>query len=999
MEAAMISDADSLFEKNLRLWESYYPQAAFIFDLAAGRGIVEKAVIKPAATGDDNLCCTIGEGDIYFHAQGNPKREADEWFSKLDLGGVSVLYVYGIGLGYYYDAAKKWLEENSGRSIVFLEDETEVLRTFLGTERCKRMLEDPQATFFYSKYNEIALFNEMAMLHAMKLYKISELKTYHKIKQREFDLLRSTLDYLSDITNKTLKEHFDYGLGFYRNYFLNILTLSSSKLGTALFDKFKGLPVVICGAGPSLADNGKQLADLTDRALIFAGGSGMNALNALGVVPHFGVGVDPNPDQFTRLVMNTAYETPYFYRCRMNNAALQAVHGERLYLTGSSGYSIAKWMENKLGIESIDFQEGHNVLTLSVVIAQLTGASTVICTGIDLAYSKGQSYSAGMSSHPIHPYSEHFKTKHVEEDLIRQKDINGKEVMSLWKWISESLWYSGFAMAHPELKLLNATEGGIGFERIENLPLTEVAKRYLQKEYDIAGRVHGEIAMSQLPSACNDEHIREVILHLADSLEECRDLCRELKAKLLKKAADPSQKATLDGEIDGLKETLLGKEGYEAVLKPMETILAKYHNLQLVMHDLREPGIDEDKKIGLKAASEAEVIGRLKDTAELNAALIRRIIADLSVSDAREAPGVEAQPPGTLAPSAGEKYHFDGKTYELIDPDLDIHFNEKGAVYEREVLTYTSGLLKMETHYKGGRIHGPSRFYDEQGKLLSESWFINGKRSGKMKTYHLGGALHSVRGYKEGKKSGIHRYFYPDGRPRSLLPYSEDLLSGEVELYHPGGIPERKLTFVDGVREGFDRIWDSKGQLRIEAEFVQGNAKGIAKEWYPNGTLEKEVVYGPNSEFVEKRTWNASGMLIKQMNKADFFEQVNVESENLMAAIGGMVSKIENILPAMKYREELIDFARQREGSNAAMDDIQSQLKQLKTKMEHLQEVGKEIEKWRKGDNRQTTEDLWKTGALRTEIEGSLKKQGVEMNKEMDKIRQGIKDIIEKLKK
>lgn len=995
----MSDSSGVLFDENLKLWAKFYPDCSSIFEHPSKTGIVKEALIKPAASGVDNLCCKIAEGEVYFHSQGDPEKEAENWFSGLELGGITVLYVYGIGLGYYYEAAKKWLEEDPNRSIVFFEDEIEVLRLFLSTERCKRLLQDPQATLFYIKYNEIGSYTDVATANAMSRYKTSILKTYRKIKSGNYDLMRSTIDFISDMVNRNLMEHFNHGVAFYRNYFLNILSLPVNKFGNYLFDKFKGIPAIICGAGPSMSDNGAQLAELADRALIFAGGSGMNAVNALNILPHFGVGVDPNPDQFTRLVMNTAYEVPFFYRCRMNHEALEVVHGERLFLTGSSGYNISKWMENKLGIKAEDFPEGHNVLTFSVMIAQRMGVKTVICTGIDLAYSKGKSYSSGISNHPIHPYTEHFITKKVEDDLIHQKDIYGNGVMSLWKWISESLWYSQVALTNPGLKFINSTEGGIGFERIENVPLAEASKLYLQKEYDIAGRIHGEITSAGLPSECNDKHIRDIVSELGDSLEECSKICIELKAKLLKKANDPTQSATLDGEIEGLRQSLHEQEGYKAMLQGMEETLSKYQGLQLTLRDLRKHDLDDNQRLTLQATSEANMIQHLESTACFNAQIIRSLLQNLSgktLSNPSHQSDNLIQIP---SPSPGETYVFENGVYTLIDPELDVNFSEKGATYEREVLQYPSGKLKMETHYKGGRIHGPSRFFDENGNLLSEAWFVDGKREGKMRTYHLGGAFHSVRGYKDGKKEGAHSYFYADGLPRSIIPYSKDVLSGEVTLYHPGGILARKLTFIDGVREGHEQIRDSHGTLIIEATYLKGQPYGTAREWYPNGTLSKEIVYDADSKMLEKRVWNASGTPIKSVPEGDFFDQVNVETSNLTDVLSTMVKNMESIIPTLEMRNGL----KHKSGVSAAKENVQNnigaQLDLLKAEMEHLKELGRTLEVWQKeGGLTETKEALWKTPELRKGIEGELKKKGQAMNEEMEKIRKGIREMLEKLK-
>ncbi len=78
-----------------------------------------------------------------------------------------------------------------------------------------------------------------------------------------------------------------------------------------------GTPAVICGAGPSLKASAPALKELERRALIFAGGSTLSALKSLGVIPHFGIALDPNPEEHDRLLPASPLEMPFLYTNRL----------------------------------------------------------------------------------------------------------------------------------------------------------------------------------------------------------------------------------------------------------------------------------------------------------------------------------------------------------------------------------------------------------------------------------------------------------------------------------------------------------------------------------------------------------------------------------------------------------------------------------------------------------------------------------------------------------
>ena len=137
----------------------------------------------------------------------------------------------------------------------------------------------------------------------------------------------------------------------------------------------------------------------------------MNALNAKGVLPHFGVGIDPNFEQSTRIIMNKAFDTPFFYRSRIYFDVPKIVTGDLLYISGNAGYDVANYFDKEVGITATDLEEGCNVINFSLSIAEKMGCNPIILVGVDLAYSDNQSYAEGVTNHPIHAGKKLFRTK------------------------------------------------------------------------------------------------------------------------------------------------------------------------------------------------------------------------------------------------------------------------------------------------------------------------------------------------------------------------------------------------------------------------------------------------------------------------------------------------------------------------------------------------------------------------------------------------------------
>jgi hypothetical protein len=314
-------------------------------------------------------------------------------------------------------------------------------------------------------------------------------------------------------------EHADHGRLFYTNFYRNLRHLPRASHGNQLFGKFCGVPAIICGAGPSLQKNRDQLQELSDRALIFATGSAISALSAVSMQPHFGVGIDPTTLHYQRMMMHQSFSIPLFYRSRMHHNAVEAHHGPRIYINGAGGsYTLPEWLEEGLEIDHMIIDEGYSVATFALEIAHAMGCHPIIFVGMDLAFSEDKLYAKGVLKEELLLPQE--KEGNGFERPVLSKDVFGKDVYTLAKWACEAEWISTFAQKHSQCALVNATEGGIGFAHVPNIPLAQVRQQYLQRSYDLKGWLTSVLQQAQLAHVRRekiDAHLDE----LRGSLERC----------------------------------------------------------------------------------------------------------------------------------------------------------------------------------------------------------------------------------------------------------------------------------------------------------------------------------------------------------------------------------------------------------------------------------------------------------------------------------------------
>lgn len=617
------------FNKSLQVLQETHPALAYQLSM------IDPSELEFCWTEDKEINLKrVYEGQTYYyHSPISARKEALAWFNTLDLHLATVIFVYGLGLGYYYESAKAWLKQHPHHALVFLEEDLSVLFRLCETDLGWQLLEDPQVriVFLRDPHFNKSTFNELTWAYYETPYLISSLHLYQEANSNGFLQLQHEIHFQFERKKVVVDEYLNFGVVFFRNFYSNLLELSQAYWGNGLFNCFAQVPAIICGAGPSLNKNIHLLSELKDRALLFAGGSALNALIPKGIIPHFGVAVDPNIYQYSRVIVAQPHAVPFFYRNRLFHEALTAMTGPRLYLNGEGGFATPDWFEKQLNIEGEELDGGHNVVNFSIQIARALGCNPIILIGTDLAFTNEEYYADGIAAN-LNLTREDLNI-HTSENLpTLRKDIYGKPIYTLWKWITESEWISDFAESYSDLTVINATEGGLGFQGIPNLSLQEVTEKFLQQPRIEITKINEEIQKHPL------NHItKKRTLDLLKEMEESLDRSIHFFSKMLEEIDKMSEHIELGHSFPQdlhspnmiiIESDIEGEIAYPYLLEIFSKIFTYLHHRSIQdLHPSKK--LLSEKKCALQALElDKQRFVFLRDVARCNRELMQQTLKD-----------------------------------------------------------------------------------------------------------------------------------------------------------------------------------------------------------------------------------------------------------------------------------------------------------------------------------------------------------------------------------
>ncbi|MBW2621608.1 MAG: motility associated factor glycosyltransferase family protein [Deltaproteobacteria bacterium] len=227
---------------------------------------------------------------------------------------------------------------------------------------------------------------------------------------------------------------------------------------TLLQGSLTGIPALVVGAGPSLDQSLDDVAEISERALVFSAASALLPLKKAGVFPHVTMALEAKDE-------SRQFEGVDHKRTLL--AAASAGHPNHfLKWSGpKSVFHLQPWIASLAGMGTVLPSGGH-VTSAAFSLALLWGCDPIILIGQDLAYTHGRIHAAGR------PGGE----DETREETVRVPAIGGGTVQTSPIMLSYLLWYeeSASSLEKSGRTVYNATPAGALIPGFEHRALIEL---------------------------------------------------------------------------------------------------------------------------------------------------------------------------------------------------------------------------------------------------------------------------------------------------------------------------------------------------------------------------------------------------------------------------------------------------------------------------------------------------------------------------------------------
>ncbi|HAR62811.1 MAG TPA: hypothetical protein DCS13_05040 [Candidatus Margulisbacteria bacterium] len=451
-------------------------------------------------SGLPNCKIKVGNKDFYYHDQGDPQKEAEDFaalFSQrhsCELNSAVFGIIVGFGFGYHLLPLLDkitWLKE-----LIIIEPDKTLFKLMLHYQDTTGVILHKNISFIVG---ELTLDKLRALRGAQWLnlgnriminwntvtkYYLEDAGIISRVVQ-DFVVERSVIDKTAMVRGTMMIE----------NRFKNIRHLFIEPNADGLFGKFRNLPFVCVAAGPSLNNYLPDLKRIREKAVFIVADTAFKVLIEYGIVPDIVTATDPPPTKYKYFEENPHLTKDILLVTSSNtySGLLDCWQGPIRFVVAGDG--LYDFVFEKLAFpDAATFNDINTVAMLTLMLADKLGADPVILVGQDLSLASTDHAGGSSVTNTIDIIERDGKTysrtrkpgsstadgsietsahQIVEKEVFYVPDYDSRPVPT-WEDFRFFITSLGGYCSHMKAPVFNLTEKGARIDGAQRVSFSEI---------------------------------------------------------------------------------------------------------------------------------------------------------------------------------------------------------------------------------------------------------------------------------------------------------------------------------------------------------------------------------------------------------------------------------------------------------------------------------------------------------------------------------------------
>ncbi|WP_419875568.1 motility associated factor glycosyltransferase family protein [Candidatus Pristimantibacillus sp. PTI5] len=527
--------------------------------------------ILPSKSAEPTVVIENQGKSLYLHSKYNPIEEARQFIQQFDnIEQYKHILFYGTGLGYHIEAL---INKYPGIPFTIYEPVPKLFEEFLSRislpklpAQCRHIILE---TSIAQGLNSLHQFVEG--MHEELLF--LQLPSYEKAFPDKFKYFSEVFKELISQKKSSLQVNISYEKRWIFNSLINLEeTIKTPNVLIEKRDVFKGKPVILVAAGPSLQDEIEHLKYIKENGLayIFSVGTSINALLAHGIHPDAACTYDPselNQKVFEKLNELEITDIPLIFGSSVGFEVLKYYNGPKLHMLTSQDPVAQFYLE---AITKQPLEVVNDASTISVIALQLLYAlqsNLVILVAQNLAFRNNMLYSS--EALVIREQADVLPSD--RKDMVLVESVDGERIESKKSYLSMKQQIETVLQARPTMQVINTTQGGAKIEHTSFMSLEEVIRTKLNgRVVDPKWFVHNDniynLAYAKKQAIEMKKHYEE----LRNSYNQSTNFFNEMNR--FKEHKDKPRLGQLFPKFDKLFMKIQVNQFYTTFLKPMNRV-------------------------------------------------------------------------------------------------------------------------------------------------------------------------------------------------------------------------------------------------------------------------------------------------------------------------------------------------------------------------------------------------------------------------------------------